>query len=149
MDEALIVVSVVSGLFGLAAISLINHNFFKREKFKFELGNAKKINTLKLKKVERDLGMTNKASHLPSQAQSSLIDLAKRLSPEQLTGIANLLGASEQDEYESETDLEGIGGLIDFARKNPELVKGFLSKATGGGNGSNDNDEFKNPNGWI
>lgn len=135
MDEAFIYVAVISGLFTLAAISLMNVNWFKRERFKFETSNLKKQNDLQLKKMARDLGISKS---LPPQPQPSgnvggLLDLAKGLSTDQLGAIADIIRGNE--ETEGGGGIEGIDDLIAFATKNPEIVKSFLSGAKGGSGG--------------
>lgn len=134
MDEAFIVVSIISGLFGLIGLELLSHNWFKKERFKIQAMNLKKQNDLQIKKMARDLGLNLSNKAVPASNTGSLLDLAKGLNPEQISGIVAALtgnngGSSSHEEEEFEEEDSGINNLIEFARKNPEMVKGFLSKA--------------------
>lgn len=148
MDEAFIVVSIVSGLFTLAGISLLNHNWFKKETFKLDIFNQKKEYNLRLKKLERDLGLTKtKTSHPPTETApapdtlSSLLSIAKGLNPEQLTSVLEMIkGAAADGDLPEKA--EGLMGIID---EHPELVEAFLKglgkgKDEGGGETTNDPD---------
>lgn len=57
MDEALIWVSIISGLFGIVGLELLTHNWFRKERFKIEAYNLKKQNDLQLKKMAKELGL--------------------------------------------------------------------------------------------
>ena len=140
MDEAFVVVSVISGIFGLIGLLLLDRNWFRRERFKFEQDTLKKQNTLQFKKMARDLGLDSKASPYRNSAPSSplanipaLLEIAKSLNPDQLGTIADILTGAGGSE-EAEDGLGGMEGLIDFATKNPDLVKGFLDGLTKGKN---------------
>jgi len=135
LDEAFIVVSVVSGIFGLIGIELLSHNWFKKERFKIQASNIKKQNDLQIKKMAKELGVNisrnaSKAGAPPLGSISSLVDIAKQLSPEQLGSIVSTFtgGAPELELEPPEEEDTGINHLIEFAKKNPELVKGFMSK---------------------
>ena len=144
MDEALIVVSVISGIFGLLALELMSHNWFKKERFKFETFNLKKQNDLQLKKMARDMGLdtgktSSKSSHTAGADVGGLLEIAKSLNPDQLGVIADIMqGRLAGGEGEGELLPEGIVGLVEFAVKNPDIVKGFLSKANQGQGGGDD-----------
>jgi len=143
MDESLIVVSIVSGLFTLAGISLLNHNWFKRESFKFDISFDRKKHDLELKKMARDMGLTSptKSSIASTQdrAPSSILDFAKNLHPDQIAAIAEILtGQPTEDQVAGGIMPDGMEGLIDFATKNPDVVKSFLSGLTKGKEGGDD-----------
>lgn len=131
MDEAFIWVSVISGIFGLLGLELISHNWFKKERFKFEVFNLKKQNDLQLKKMARDMGLSSTPSHTKSTAVGDnlggLLDLAKGLPPESLGAIAEIIqGRLGGGEGEGSPMPEGLDGLVDFAVKNPDIIKGFM-----------------------
>jgi hypothetical protein len=150
MDEAFIVVSIISGIFGLIGLELLSHNWFKKERFKLQVFNLKKQNDLQIKKMTRDLGLnTSNKAITPAISTGSILDLAKGLNPEQISGIIAALtgnngGSSSPQEYEEGEDDNGINNLIEFARKNPEMVKGFLSKAI-----PNQEGESGSQDGWL
>jgi len=142
MDEAFIWVSVISGIFGLLALELMSHNWFKKERFKFEVFNLRKQNDLQLKKMARDMGLQSTPPHTKSTAAGSdniggLLELAKGLNPDQLGTIADIIqGRLGGGEGEGEVIPEGLEGLVDFAIKNPDIVKGFISGANKGKEGT-------------
>lgn len=143
MDEAFIWVSVISGIFGLIGLELISHNWFKKERFKFEVFNLKKQNDLQLKKMARDMGLQStppKGTTSPNSDNiGGLLDLAKGLPPESLGAIADIIqGRLGGGEGEDGLVPEGMDGLLDFAMKNPDIVKSFLGGMNKGQENSND-----------
>jgi hypothetical protein len=145
MDEAFIVVSVISGIFGILGLELISHNWFKKERFKFEVFNLKKRQDLELKKMARDMGLDYKISSRNTQQAGdgvgSLLDIAKNLPPESLGAIADIIqGRLGGGEGEGSVMPEGLEGLAEFAMKNPDIVKSFIgglnkNKEGGGSDG--------------
>jgi hypothetical protein len=143
MDEAFVLVSVISGIFGLIGLELISHNWFKKERFKFEVFNLKKQNDLQLKKMARDMGLTSTPPHTKSTAVTDniggLLDLAKGLPPESLGAIADIIqGRLGGGEGDGGLMPEGMDGLLDFAMKNPDIVKSFLGGMNKGQENTND-----------
>jgi len=51
MDEALIYCTIIGGIFGLLSLQLMSRNWFKKERFKFEVLSLKKRQDLELKKL--------------------------------------------------------------------------------------------------
>lgn len=154
MDEAFVYVSVISGIFGLIGLQLLTHNWFRKERFKVETYNLKRQNDLQLKKMAKDLGLSlgkstpqnNINAPGPLDNIGNLLTLAKGLSPEQLQGIIGIVtgqggGNIETGDVieESEGGLEGVDGLVDFATKNPEIVKSFLGGLKNGPQGQQNN----------
>ena len=140
MDEAFIWVSIISGVFGLVGLELLSHNWFKKERFKFEVFNLKKQNDLQLKKMAKDMGLSSTPPHKSTAVGDnigSLLEMAKGLSPDTLGSIADIIqGRLGGGEGEDGPVPEGMEGLIDFAVKNPDIVKSFmggLNKNQGGG----------------
>jgi hypothetical protein len=144
MDESFIIVSIISGIFGILGLELISHNWFKKERFKFEVLSLKKRQDLELKKMARDMGLSGtSSSHKTGTAAGdnigSLLDLAKGLPPESLGAIADIIqGRLGGGEGEGQLMPEGLDGLIDFAMKNPGIVKGFTQGLTKGKEGGDD-----------
>jgi hypothetical protein len=144
MDESFIIVSIVSGLFGILGLELISHNWFKKERFKFEVLSLKKRQDLELKKLARDMGLSStSSSHKSVQPAGdnigSLLDLAKGLPPESLGAIADIIqGRLGGGEGEGQLMPEGLDGLLDFAMKNPDIVKGFTQGLTKGKEGGDE-----------
>ena len=150
MDEAFIVVSVVSGLFTLAGIMLLNHNWFKKERFKLEVFSAKKEFDMKLKKMARDMGLDTKPGGV-SQGQGGglggniggLLDLAKNLniSKEQIGDILDIVagggGGGAEEEPEGGSALgDTIGDLLQ-TDTGQAIVKGLSQGLLKGGTQQN------------
>jgi hypothetical protein len=149
MDEAFIYVTVISSLFGILGLLILDRNWFRRERFKFEMDTQKKEMSLRFKKMARDLGLDTKTPAFRGPASSpldtagGLLQIAKNLGPDQLGALAGILGGKQEEVEEEEEGLPmGLDSLVDFATKNPDLVKGFLdgmkNKLPGGGGGGSD-----------
>ena len=120
---------IVSGLFMMAGMFLFQsqslRNYFKKENFKLQVSNIKAENRLKLKKLEREMGITTSKAKTETSEPSGLASILKpiisNLEPEQLAGLA---------EHFLPEGGGGGGGLqdmlMDFAAENPEMVQGFL-----------------------
>jgi hypothetical protein len=133
MDEAFIVVTVISSLFGILGLLILDRNWFRRERFKFDMDLQKQTASLNFKKMRRDLGLDQKIPPFRNPQASvgdiagGLLPLLKNINPDQLGAIADILGG--QGESETEGGGGQFDGLLDFAAKNPDLIKGFLKGA--------------------
>ena len=127
----LIAVAFISGVFMLMSIYILNMNWFKKENFKISRDNVKAENRIKLKKLERDLGLHNKIPSLPQNEKSvlsglgELAPLLQKLPPETIADLAErFLGGGDVAEPE---DSGGLGEMVyNWAKENPEMVKGIL-----------------------
>lgn len=137
MDEAIIWVSIISGLFGILGLELLTHNWFRKERFKLEAYNMKKQNDLQLKKMARDMGIDMKkppveapVSHVTPDLLTTLAPILKNLPPESIPDLIDRFLPAPDDEG------GGGGGLADqigdFIANNPEIVQGFLKGVKGG-----------------
>ena len=144
MDESIVVVTIISGLFGILGLELMTHNWFKKERFKLESYNLKKQNELQLKKMAKELGLDYKTKttqdHQEKGSSNPLLSavlpkLIENLPPETLTELADrFLGGSGESESPPSSD---IGSIIeDLVINHPDLVKGFLEGIRGGSSGS-------------
>jgi len=104
----------------------------------------KKQNELQLKKMAKELGLTMGKNTVPEPIQSNnlistfLPEIIKNLEPEQLSALADKF-IPEAEEGGGSSD-----GLIDFALKNPEILKGIVQGFTGAKKENADSGE-----GWI
>lgn len=144
MDDAIVLSTIIGSVFSLIGLLILDRNWFRRERFKFDQDIQKKEQTLRYKKLARDLGLDSKMppfqkpASTPTDLVGGLLPLLKNINPDQLGAIADILGG-----HEEEGGGEGGGGIeegiIDFAKNNPEMVKNFLEglgKKTAGGNES-------------
>jgi hypothetical protein len=147
MDEAFIVVSVITSLFGILGLLILDRNWFRRERFKFEQDTQKKEYALRFKKMARDMGLDTKVSTPPYRNPAAspidniapLLGLAKNLNPDQLGAITDILTGGGGGGDEAPEGLPGgLDGLLEFAAKNPDIVKGFMEGLTKGKSGPGD-----------
>jgi len=110
-DAALIGMAVISTLGMLAGIQLMNHNWFKREKVKYQY----QMKRAKLKAK----GLTVKKG-APTGALG-WIDTLKSLDPEILHTLIDQFGGEIPEEEGDLTDI--LGNII---KSNPDLVKSFI-----------------------
>jgi hypothetical protein len=152
MDEAFIIVSVITSLFGILGLLILDRNWFRRERFKFEQDTQKKEYALRFKKMARDMGLDTKVNTPPYRSPAAspmdniapLLGLAKNLNPEQLGAIAEVLGGTGGGGGDEAPEglPGGLDGLLEFATKNPDLVKGFLEGITKGKTGGGSDGGF-------
>jgi len=122
-DTGLIVVSVISLAGMVLLFTLNNNNWFRRENFKLQKSNILNENKIKMKKLERDLGISS--SKTPNVSpQGGVLDLIKGLDSNKIGEILNVL--KNDDDIEEEPKEEGILGLID--KLPPEVIQGAIEK---------------------
>lgn len=150
MDTATAILgsTLISCLFGAIMLQLMTRNWFKKERFKIDALHVKKINDLEIKKKMRELGFSSSSQSPPATQGTnigSLLEIAKNLNPEQLGAISDIIqGRIAGGEGEGELLPEGVGGLLEFIDKNPDIVdhftKGFLKK---------NEESTAAPDGWL
>ena len=152
IDGSLVILGLMTSIFTLVGIEMINHNWFKREKFKFNMSVDRKEMDMKLKKMARELGLDKKSISPPEQSLPqpqastmdtirSLLPLAAKLAPEQLEAIIEQFLPSESGAGDYDEKPSGIDSLVDFISKNPEIVRGFMDKL-GAKGGSQNQDQI-------
>lgn len=117
-DTGLIVVSLIS-VFGMVTLMFLSqHNYFKKKTFLHKLTQQRKIDSLKLKQLKKEMGVSDK--------QKSGMD--------QDIDLNSLIGQFIQNYKNEDEDEEGgmlDGVLGDIVENNPELVQKVLGKVTG------------------
>ena len=132
-DIALISVSIIGIIGAIITTQLWQMNWFKRENFKIQKSNVMSQNKIKLRKLERDLGL-NKDKNVQPVEQKGILDLVKGMDRDKIEGILELL---QNNEGSGE---EGTGSILD--QIPPELIQGFLqgiSKKNDKNEGSGEN----------
>ena len=117
-------------------LQMWNANWFKKESFKTKNKSIEAENRLRMKKLERDLGL--KASPAPKE-QPGMFDTIKDLAPllkgldsDQIGALADRFLGGSEGAAEGSAESGGISDvLLDFAENNPEMVQSFL-KGVGG-----------------
>jgi len=141
-DIGLIAVSLISLAGMVLLFTLNNSTWFKKENFKIQKKNVMDENRIKLKKLEKDMGLTSKSSVPVYQEQPSmletggnLLNMAKNLTPEQLQLLAGKFLKEDEGYDEKEPGL--LEKAFDFAQQNPEIAQQFLSGIVGIKKGEN------------
>ena len=123
----LIVVSIISGIFSVIAICLLNHNWFKRQHMKYSHEEG-------MYKLRKQYAKPKEPASTPLESASSIdlpgiLNLVKGLDADQIGGLLDLLQGGEMPSAVPE-GLEGV--LSDLIQNNPELVQSFLKGVKGG-----------------
>jgi len=137
MNEITALIFSVGGLATAVVVSQMwQNNWIKRETFKLKKRNILAENRIKMKKLERELGLgryksePEPSSNTPVEGISNLLNIAKELEPEQLRAIVGkFTGEDEEPEEEGEGGISE--GLMQFARENPEMVKNIIGNLSG------------------
>jgi len=131
MDESFVVVTVISSVFGMITLFVLDRNWFRRQNYKLEMEYKRAKLNARLKREARAdnfKGASPIAAPSPSLADSakSLLPLLGKLAPDQIQDIIEVLtGGGGVDEDKGGLG-GGIDGLLKFAESNPAIVKGFL-----------------------
>lgn len=149
-DTGMIVVSLIS-LAGMVLLYTLNTStWFKKENFKIQKKAVMDENRIKIKKVERELGITGatkpyRETQTPLQAGGNLLDILKNLEGDQVKMLADkfLKPADDIDDYDA-PPRSTIDSLLDFAANNPEIAKGILDGVSGGQQGKQDEEKVYN-----
>jgi hypothetical protein len=139
--------SLIGGITGLIGLMLLDRNWYRRENFKVGRDLTKATNQLQIQKMRKELGLDKKSNPIVSPTPisggldlKSLLPILQTLAPEQIQDIIEgVTGAETAEGVEGGLGgLNGIEGLIDFATKNPEIVKSFLGGVKGGAQKTDD-----------
>ena len=134
MEGELIFMAFVMLIGQIILLQMWNNQWFKKENFKMEKSNVMATNKLNLRKLEKEMGLSKSKDIIQKDSpglMSTISDLApllKGLDADQIGALADkFLGGGEVD-----AGGEGVSDLLmDFATKNPEMVKEFLGGLTG------------------
>lgn len=129
MEGELIIVSIISLAGAILISTLYNRNWFKRENFKINIAAEK----LKLKKLAKDLDI----APVKTSTDKGLIELLGNLDKDKIAGILDMLQSGSDTDIESD-GIENV--LMNFASKNPELVKNLINGL--GSAGANPNNKI-------
>jgi len=119
----LVFVAVISGIFTIVSIMLLNHNWFKRQELKYNLEMKKikyrqKLNKLKLRQNDTPIeGIEKYTKFLP---------LLKSLDSEQIGDLIGILAGNEK-EYDEESPIKDILDNIPAS-----VIQGFLENLNKG-----------------
>jgi len=129
-DVGMVAVAMIS----LATAYIISQsqlrNWMKKQNFSLQVQAEK----LKLKKLEKDLGLKRGSTAPPQGENKSLTETIAGLDLNKIKELAGLLNKDDTDiDYEDQPSIEGF--ISDVVQNNPELVQQFLGKLQGGKDG--------------
>lgn len=120
IGTSIIITGLMTNAFFIVIYLLSTRTWFLKENFKIQKSSIMGENKLKLKKLERELGV--KAGNIPNEPTGNLIDQLKNLDIDKIRGILDLLG---QDQ-ELADDQSPLDKIVSMAVENPEIVGKFL-----------------------
>lgn len=129
MNVEVAVIFTVGSIAGAIIVSQMwMHNWLKKENFKMQKSNIMAENRIKMKKLERELGL--KGSKAPVEHEKAgVLELLGGLDKDKIAGILDLLqGGGDVDDYEPEpkSDLERL-----ISNLPPGVIEGFLKNIKG------------------
>jgi len=140
-DTGLIVMSFIS-LAGMVVLFMLNTStWFKKENFKIQKKAVMDENRIKIKKIEREMGLTGatkpyRETQTALETGGNLLDVLKNLNGDQIQNLADKF-LKPEDEAEYDQPKSTMDSLLDFATQNPEIAQGILQGVTGGKKGEN------------
>ena len=126
------IIMTVGGIGGSILVSQMwQHNWFKRETFKFKQAADRKEINFRFKKLEKDFKV-KESTPIPPR-EKGLVESLSSINPEVIKTLAGAL--SKEDAYEADYDeppqKPDIAEIIaDVAKSNPELVTSLIDKFT-------------------
>lgn len=134
MEGELIFLGFIMLIGQIILLQMWNNNWFKKENFKIQKSNVLAENKLKLRKLEKEMGLnptkggkTEEKSALNKLGGlADLLPLLKVLDEDQLSALVDrFIGSGgEETEYDEEEGL--VGTLMGYAEEHPDVVKGLL-----------------------
>jgi len=124
MDETFIWVTIISSLFGIFGLLLLNFFWFKKQTFKIKLDGLKKRQDLEIKKLSKELGIPTGKN-------------AASASPGINPNLSHLAAAFLPQEESAEGEGGILEGLMQYAQEHPDVAKAVLEQIMGkkGGDG--------------
>jgi len=133
MEGELIFLGFIMLIGQIILMQMWQNGWFKKENFKMQKSMVMAENKLKIRKLEREMGLTPgkepKEKRGTFDTIKDLAPLLKNLNPDQIGALFDKFTGGGTEEYE-EGDVEDM--LMDYAVKNPEVVKEFLAGLTEG-----------------
>ena len=124
IGTAIIIAGIVN-IFGMILFMYTRDlQWFKKENFKIQKSALLAENRIKVKKLERELGISS--GRKTAASDNSLLDSLKGLDLGKIQGLLDLVQKDEEPSGEGSI----MDGLLEFAKSNPEAVQNFLSNMT-------------------
>lgn len=118
------------------------NGWFKKENFKIQKSLVMAENKLKMRKLEKEMGLQSSKKIIQEEkiggtidTISSLLPLLKNLDPDKLGELVDhFIGEGEGAEFPPGGD--PIAMLMGYAKRNPEMVEGVMGFLKGLGEGT-------------
>jgi hypothetical protein len=121
MEGELIFLGFIMLIGQVILFQMWNSSWFKKENFKLQRDTVKAENRIKIKKMEKELGLSGKSASREIKNESNLLDLLKNLDKDKVSDILGMLQGGEEAE-------EGGGGLSEIIDNlPPEVINSFLA----------------------
>lgn len=136
-------VALIMTVGGIAGSILVSQmwqlNWFKRENFKYKQSIDRKENSLRFRKLEKDLKLKESGPIPPRE--KGLLESLQGLDPAIIQRFLTPLQKDNEEydegpEYEEKPDITTT--ILEMAKDNPDLVKKFIGNL---GSGSDENKE--------
>lgn len=133
MEGELIFLGFIMLIGQIILLQMWNNNWFKKENFKIQKSNVMAENKLKLRKLEKEMGLkptkggkTEEKSTLNKLGGlAELLPLLKMLDEDQLSGLVDrFIGGTDTGDEEQDEGL--VDTLMGYAEEHPDVVKGLL-----------------------
>jgi len=138
MEGELIFLGFIMLIGQIILMQMWQNGWFKKENFKIQKSVLMAENKIKMRKLERELGLT--PGKTPKEKKGTfdtikdLAPLLKNLDGDQIGALIEKFTGGPASELEGgEGDIEDM--LMDYAVENPEVVKKFLEGLTEGKGG--------------
>jgi len=119
MEGELIFLGFIMLIGQIILLQMWNANWFKKENFKMQRDTIKAENRIKLKKMEKELGLKGQSASTEIKNETNIMDLLKNLDRDKIADILEMLQGGE-NEPEGDT-------LTDIINKlPPEVIQNFL-----------------------
>lgn len=128
MNTEVALILTVGGIVGSILVTqLWQLNWFKKERFKMQKSNIMAENRIKLKKLEREMGIdTSKGASI--NEKGGVLDLIKGLDRDKIDGLLDLIGEKESDS--DQADQSDLGKILKMIP--PSVIEGFVQKLSKG-----------------
>jgi len=140
MEGELIVVTIISSIFGLCGLLILDRNWFRRENFKIAKKNTEAYNKLQIEKMRRELGLTKTPSAATPTAggMNDLLGMAKGLGKDKVIDLIDKFMPDEGGEDQGDESDDMVTKILKYVP--PEVIqnalKGVMGTKEGGDGGS-------------
>jgi len=146
MEGELIFLGFLMLIGQIILMQMWQNGWFKKENFKIQKSLVMAENKLKMRKLEKEMGLKPSTKIVPEEQTSTLgtistlLPLLKNLDPDQLGDLVDRFVGGEREEGAATGD--PLNMLIDYATRNPEMLEGLL-KGLGAGKNEQSQSQYQ------